>query len=793
MILLNLNRLQQPFKSQLILCLMKFKFLSLSGLLLLISLSLSAQKTGQARIDSLFSRLSIAKEDTNKVNLLRQIGSSFTNPGKTDSAFFYLGRSLQLSEKIRWENGIAKACNNLGFKYYEQSNYTIAQNYLKKAVDAGFIAGNYVLAFESARLVARAFSDQNKTPSGIRYLDSVIDRFKKTGSIEHVIALYVEIGGWYQRESDYDAASGYFSKAQALLDTNPDKYTDGNLIINIAVYYIQRRQYNKARQVLLKGEAIFKKTGDRFSLADDYDVLSECFLNERKYPSFVEYARKAAQIAEKIKNNYVASSAENSMGWGYYLMKKYDSAYIHTKRAFLFVTADSSQLIRPISTLGSIYREATPYIMKDAGLKPGQQYQKSVELLIKSVKFGNTHTEPDFANENQLELSLTYKKMHRYADALDTYQAYIAGKNKLDSSINEKATVLREAQLNYSHKEDSLKYKENITNAQLKQKKQQSYFFIAGIAALVLLSVFIWRNFNNQRKSNKLLADANHQLSGQREEITTQRDQLSDTLANLKSTQQQLIQSEKMASLGELTAGIAHEIQNPLNFVNNFSEVSRELLTEMKEELAAGHMDDVADIADSLDQNLQKINHHGRRADNIVKGMLEHSRTSTGQKTPTDVNKLADEYLRLAYHGLRAKDKTFNAELITHFDPDLSPINVIPQDIGRVLLNLFNNAFYATQQKQKITDEDYKPTVELTTLLSENNVVIKVKDNGTGIPASIKEKVMQPFFTTKPTGEGTGLGLSLSYDIVVKGHGGNIDVNSTAGEGAEFMIQIPYC
>jgi two-component system NtrC family sensor kinase len=247
-----------------------------------------------------------------------------------------------------------------------------------------------------------------------------------------------------------------------------------------------------------------------------------------------------------------------------------------------------------------------------------------------------------------------------------------------------------------------------------------------------------------------------------------------------------------MASLGELTAGIAHEIQNPLNFVNNFSEVSIELLDELKEEARAGNHEDVIAIATDLTQNLEKINHHGKRADGIVKGMLEHSRPSTGQKEPTDLNKLADEYLRLAYHGLRAKDKSFNAELITHFEQSLPRVNIIPQNIGRVLLNLFNNAFYATQQKRKIANEDYKPTVEITTLLSVDNIVIHVKDNGIGIPDTIKDKILQPFFTTKPAGEGTGLGLSLSYDIVVKGHGGNIAINSTIAEGAEFIVQIPY-
>ena len=259
----------------------------------------------------------------------------------------------------------------------------------------------------------------------------------------------------------------------------------------------------------------------------------------------------------------------------------------------------------------------------------------------------------------------------------------------------------------------------------------------------------------------------------------------------LKETQTQLIQSEKMASLGELTAGIAHEIQNPLNFVNNFSEVSMELIDEMEAEIRKGDLEEAKTIAIDIKKNLEKINYHGKRADGIVKGMLQHSRAGNNVKEPTDINVLADEYFRLAYHGLRAKDKSFNAELETHFDANLPKINVIPQDIGRVLLNLFTNAFYATHQKQKITKGEYKPLVSVTSALKNESLVITVKDNGMGIPDAIKDKIMQPFFTTKPTGEGTGLGLSLSYDIVVKAHGGTISIDSKENEYTLFTIRLP--
>ncbi len=279
-------------------------------------------------------------------------------------------------------------------------------------------------------------------------------------------------------------------------------------------------------------------------------------------------------------------------------------------------------------------------------------------------------------------------------------------------------------------------------------------------------------------------------------EIKIARKKAEEALTELQSTQSQLIQSEKMASLGELTAGIAHEIQNPLNFVNNFSEVSTELIDEMNEEIEKGNMEDVKEISSDLKQNLEKINHHGKRAGDIVKGMLQHSRTSSGVKETTDINALADEYLRLAYHGLRAKNKSFNAIMNTDFDETIGTINIIPQDIGRVILNLITNAFYAVDEKKKSTsakasEDSYEPGVSVLTKKEGDKVLISVKDNGNGIPEQVLDKIFQPFFTTKPTGQGTGLGLSLSYDIV-KAHGGELKVETKEGKGSEFNILLHF-
>ncbi len=319
------------------------------------------------------------------------------------------------------------------------------------------------------------------------------------------------------------------------------------------------------------------------------------------------------------------------------------------------------------------------------------------------------------------------------------------------------------------------------------------YGLVASVVIFLLIAVILWRNNRRKQKLNTLLGK--------------QKEQIENNLKELKSTHAQLVQKEKMASLGELTAGIAHEIQNPLNFVNNFSEVNRELINELVEEMDMGNTEEVKAIAFDIKDNEDKINHHGKRADAIVKGMLQHSRSSTGKKEPTDINALCDEYLRLSFHGMRAKDKSFNADMETDFDESMGKINVVPQDIGRVLLNLFNNAFYACNersrsavnaglnesfgQEQKNRNlSEYKPTVSVSTKKVDHHVEIKVKDNGNGIPQSIIDKIFQPFFTTKPTGEGTGLGLSLSYDII-KAHGGEIKAESKEGEGSEFIIHLP--
>ena len=333
--------------------------------------------------------------------------------------------------------------------------------------------------------------------------------------------------------------------------------------------------------------------------------------------------------------------------------------------------------------------------------------------------------------------------------------------------------------------------------------------FVGIVAMVLLFASFVAAMLIDQRRKiryqqsvqalleqkQQMLTEQNQVLEQKVTERTAQlrqqAEQLQQSLTELEATQQQLIQREKMASLGELTAGIAHEIQNPLNFINNFSELSIEMFAEAEGELQNGNTRNALEVITGLKGNLEKINYHGKRADNIVKGMLQHARTSTGQKEPVNLNELADECLRLSYHGLRAKDKMVNVQLKTIFDANLPPVKVVQEEISRVLINILNNAVYAVMQQKKKAPADYAPTVSITTSHKDKYAVVNINDNGTGIPAQVLDKIFQPFFTTKHTGEGTGLGLSMSYDIITKGHGGKLEVKSEEGQGSTFTILLP--
>jgi signal transduction histidine kinase len=428
------------------------------------------------------------------------------------------------------------------------------------------------------------------------------------------------------------------------------------------------------------------------------------------------------------------------------------------------------------------------------GLYINKSIEKSYPLKISSVSIAGKFHYYEFPKKlpySQNSFLFNYAALDYKDPQETTYEHFLEGFDK-DWS---RSSNIAFAEYQYLPSGDYTFRVRGITSNGVKTN-EAAYSFIVSPpfwstwwAYVIYVLIFIGGVFAVDRIQRRRLLEKERKLISDKE--LAQAKEIEKAYKELKSTQAQLIQSEKMASLGELTAGIAHEIQNPLNFVNNFSEVNRELLHELKEEIEKGNFEEVKTIALDAINNEEKIIHHGKRADAIVKGMLQHSRASSGKKEPTDINALVDEYLRLAYHGLRAKDKSFNADFKLKSDPNLPHVNVVPQDIGRVLLNLINNAFYAVFEKQKLNIEGFKPEVIAITRKLDDKIEIRVMDNGYGIPDSVKDKIFQPFFTTKPTGQGTGLGLSMSYDIITKGHGGEINVETKEGHGTEFIIKLP--
>ncbi len=547
-------------------------------------------------------------------------------------------------------------------------------------------------------------------------------------------------------------------------------------------------------------------TRDERVLAQDYNNLGLCYQVLKNYHKSIDYYLLFIRVAERAHYSDYQVVAYNNTARVYFDIGNIDSASYYNDKAY--DTAIRTNNIRNIA-----------YLIRNFGTIADSRgdHKKAIDYFRKSIIVLKVKTNHYLLSEDNRRLADAYLHLKRTDSALFFAKgAYDEGKLDKDPELVMKAAdmlasiysstgdyknawLFQQEQIVNSDslfsREKSLQI-QNLTFNEDQRRQQEAvarniyearvrFYTLLGILGVFVLIAGILLFANQQRKK------ANRVLHERNEQIETQHKALEKTLSDLKTTQSQLVQSEKMASLGELTAGIAHEIQNPLNFVKNFSEESAELTHELKAELQKGNTDDAIAIANDLEQNLEKITHHGKRADFIVKGMLQHSQSGSGTKEQTNINALADEFMRLSYHGLRAKDKAFNAEMVTHFDPNLPKIDVIPQDMVRVMLNLFNNAFYAVNQKQKTVGEDYKPEVSVTTSLENGQVIIKVKDNGNGIPDAIKDKIMQPFFTTKPTGEGTGLGLSLTYDMVVKGHGGSITVDTKEGEFTIFTINLP--
>jgi two-component system, NtrC family, sensor kinase len=640
----------------------------------------------------------------------------------------------------------------------------------------------------------------------IKYLDDAILLASKS-NFKKGLALALNVKGRAL------AQQGNFQEAILVFDLSLKQYQDikdqtgeANILSNLGSIYFMTGNSSKALELHFQSLKIAEEIGNELRIGTSYNNLGTVYhQNSTTEAEALDSYNKALEVFQKIAYEPGIATAAMNIGEVYFSGMNYDSALYYHQLALGYCDGTLDATF-PLTQLGEIYGNLGDFQgafgYHNRALEISERLGAKFELTESLIGYANTQKKQDdiggairtferakiFAEDidakKELEevfagLSGLYAIIGDYKSAYENEISSKSVKGEIAKFSTEQMIKQLKFEFELSQKEAEIELLQKDTelkNAAVFNQRIIIFASLIGLLIFVITSFYLFRNNLSKQKANRL-------LQVQKEEIHAQREKVEFAFDQLKSTQKQLIQAEKMASLGELTAGIAHEIQNPLNFVNNFSEVSNELMDEMNEELDKGAIEEAKAISADIKQNLEKITHHGKRADAIVKGMLAHSRSSSGEKTPTDINALADEYLRLSYHGLRGRDKSFNADFSTDFDPNLPKVNVVPQDIGRVLLNIINNAF------QALNNDEFKPLVTVSTKKIGDKIEISVRDNGQGIPDQIKEKIFQPFFTTKPTGQGTGLGLSLSYDIV-KAHGGNLEFETT-NYGTNFVIILP--
>ena len=684
---------------------------------------------------------------TNTLNL----GDGYEKLNRLDSALFYTNKAYALATKAENQQLVGIALNNLGNIYAKRGQDAAALGYYRRSLPIYSQFEDEDGFCEVYMGMATVFARKGTTDSSLYYANRTLTIARKAGFVKWVMKASDFLTRYYTATRQIDSAFAYQSAALVAKDS----------------LFSQEKQRELQR-------LSFEETQRQQELEDARDQAR----TELKFKLLVGGLLSLLVVAFLLYRNNRQKQKANRL-------LQSQKQEIDQKAAELSVQKESlQQAYTNVEQLGEIGRKITASL--------------SVEHIIGTV-YANVNTLMDAAVfgiglYNPARQSLDFPATYERGQVLPSYANALDDANRLAVRC---FTDRREISLGHLDAEHGA-----FTPALPTPQQGQQAVSLIYLPLLVKdkrLGVITVQSFARDAYSDYhlFMLRAIAVYTAIALENAESFETLNQTVQRLKVTQSQLVQKEKMASLGELTAGIAHEIQNPLNFVNNFSEVSTELVAELREEETKAHRDPelIKELLDDLSENLQKITHHGGRASSIVKGMLEHSRTSTGERQPTNLNALADEYLRLAYQGLRAKNKSFNAELTTDFDPTLMPVEVVPQEIGRVLLNLYNNAFYAMQQHQRTAPADYKPKVTVSTKQFDNQsdrraVKIRISDNGTGIPDAVRSKIFQPFFTTKPTGEGTGLGLSLSYDIITKSHGGTLEVVSKEGEGTEFIVTL---
>ena len=654
--------------------------------------------------------------------------------------------ALRIFEKVGNKVGIYNVHTGLGLMYEDQKNWKEAFNsYLaaKKAADE--LSNKEVLAGAYNNL-GNAYRELGNTDEAYKAFSEALKLAEQSGDKKGIATAQGNLGTIYSLMGNQAEALKSYDEARKRFEEIGSKESATVSYLESGSVLFDMKRYDEAKQTLEKGLELAKQVRYKEIISKTYRLLSQIDTVNKNYASALQNYNQYITYRDSISNAEAAKQLSEQR-LQYAFSKKEDS--LRLQQALIDEQLEKQTLLSK--------QQQQELKLKQASLDLAQK-EKDVQML----KFLQTETELQLANEqNEKKLALAQQEK--------TIQEAELEKQTLHSKQKEQEILLKDRKLAV--------------------QKAQRNIWLAGAIGLLIFSFFMYRNYRQKQK-------ANHLLQQQNLELEDQRDKIKKAMAELQQTQIQLIQKEKMASLGELTAGIAHEIQNPLNFVNNFSEVNVELGNELKQEVKKLGLTDeqsqnLHSLADELLMNQEKIVHHGKKAGAIVRNMLQHTRKSSGVKEPTNINALVEESLKLSYNGFRNRNTTFASKIERHFDESVSQVNVMPQDLSHALVNMLNNAFYAVNEKKKQLNGAFEPIVLVSTKKAGNKVIISINDNGTGMSEKVTGKAFQPFFTTKPYGEGTGLGLSLSYDVVTKGHGGEIRIESKEGEGANFTIQLP--
>lgn len=797
---------------------MKTTLLSLAFLLTLACRSFSQSYFSDSLISLLHHH---PQHDTSRANWLNELSEHVElMPQRSDS----LSRqALLLSRRLQYEAGEITALGLQSAAHARMGNTRQALALAEQALAAAKRRQHPRLIGQALWRLALVHRYQSNYPAALANGRQALRRARQAHDQELEGKVLNELGLALLQRGDTPEARQYFQQSLSALSTAlslKNRSLQADILRNIASLHNTAGAFLPAAEYALQALEASRQAKDSYRAIFIYGLLSSIYNSLGEPAQALAYGLRALEEAERFGEAKTVEHILYSIGSAYAQLKQYPEAIAYYRRSLKLVRQLNNRLKTAVreASLADVYEQQGSYgialqhafralaiatdISEQAGVARAMNILSRAYLHTGRLDSSSWYGERGLRLAQQAGhtlyirdacqvLSQVYAQQNDTAKAYRHQLLYSAYNDSISSLQASRRLTLLQYQTNLGKKQseiDMLAQSNQLKSETIRRRRQLLISLLVGLALALLLAGALWQTNQQKQRNNAHLLKLN-------KEIEHQRDSLDSTLTKLKATQEQLVQKEKMASLGELTAGIAHEIQNPLNFVNNFSEVSSELVEELKQGVGQRPGTDVeADaglLLENLAQNLARIHQHGKRADAIVKNMLQHSLSSHGQKEPTDLNALAGEYLGLSYRGMRARDSEFAASILTDFDNRLPQVAVVPQEVGRVLLNVFNNAFYAVQQKKRALNGQYQPEVRVSTRQADGEVEIRVNDNGTGMPREVERKIFQPFFTTKPSGQGTGLGLSLSYDIITKGHSGNILVNSVNGEYTEIIIKLP--